>query len=380
MPWGRRNHRFRPGWGPFPVDATGTRACFTLLCYNHQMANRRASITDLAKMLGLSPSTISRALSDHNDVSEATKQRVRQLAEELHYQPNQLAAALRRGRSNALGVLVPHITGHFFPQVVHGIATEAAKLGFNVMICQSNEDVRQEQKNIDLLMNSQVEGILVSLANTTHDIGHFEAVRQQNIPLVFFDRVVEDFRGSNVSSVMVDDYQGAYQVVAHLIEQGCTRIAHFTGPLHLNIHKNRHQGYRDALRAHGMAIDDDLIVYCELSPKGGAQAMRQLLKLPQRPDGVFASNDLAAVGAMQVAKAQRLRVPQDVAIVGFSNEAFASLTEPMLSSVDQRCEQMGKTAVQLLQKMLKSGPNRLGPPRPIVLKPKLLVRESSSRR
>ena len=348
--------------------------------YNLPMANRRASITDLAKTLGLSPSTISRALSDHDDVSEATKARVRQLADELHYQPNQLAAALRRGRSNTLGVLVPHITGHFFPQVVHGIATEAAKLGFNVMICQSNEDSRQEQKNIDLLMNSQVEGILVSLATTTHDFGHFEAVRQQNIPLVFFDRVVEDFSGSNVSAVVIDDYQGAYQVVTHLIEQGCTRIAHFSGPLHLSIHKNRHQGYRDALQAHGLPLNEELIVFCEMSQKGGTQAMRQLLKLPQRPDGVFSSNDLAAIGAIQTVKSQRLRVPQDVAIVGFSNEMFAMLTEPMLSSVDQRCEQMGKTAVQLLQKMLKSGPNRVGPPKPIVLKPKLLVRESSQRR
>ena len=343
------------------------------------MPNRRASIIDLAKTLGLSPSTISRALSDHDDVSEATKARVRQLAEELHYQPNQLAAALRRGRSNTLGVLVPHITGNFFPQVVHGIATEAARLGFNLMICQSNEDTRQEQKNLDLLMNSQVEGILMSLAESTHDIKHFEAVRQQNIPLVFFDRVMEDLRGSNVSSVIVDDYQGAYQAVAHLIGQGCTRIAHFTGPPHLSIHKHRHQGYCDALTAHGLPVLDELTVFCELTPKGGTQAMRQLLKLRQRPDAVFSSNDLAAVGALQVAKAHHLRVPQDLAIIGFSNEAFASLTEPMLSSVDQRCEQMGKTAVQLLQKMLKSGPNRLGPPKPVVLKPKLLVRESSQR-
>ena len=344
------------------------------------MANRRASITDLAKTLGLSPSTISRALSNHDDVSEATKVRVRQLADELHYQPNQLAAALRRGRSTTLGVLVPHITGHFFPQVVHGIATEAAKQGFNVMICQSNEDTRQEQKNIDLLMNSQVEGILVSLANSTHDFSHFEAVRQQNIPLVFFDREVEDFQGSNVSSVLFDDYHGAYQAVTHLIEQGCTRIAHFRGPLHLNIHKNRLQGYRDALTAHGLPVDDNLIVLCEMTPKGGSQAMRQLLKLARRPDAVFSANDLAAVGAMQLAKAHRLRVPKDIAFIGFSNELFTTLTEPMLSSVDQRCEQMGKTAVQLLQKMLKSGPNRVGPPKPIVLKPKLLVRESSQRK
>ena len=343
------------------------------------MAHRRASITDLAKTLGLSPSTISRALSDHDDVSEATKARVRKLAEELHYQPNQLAAALRRGHSNTLGVLVPHITGNFFPQVVHGIATEAAKLGYNLMICQSNEDARQEQKNLDLLMNAQVEGILVSLANTTQDIRHFEELRQQDVPLVFFDRTVDDFQGHNISSVVVDDYQGAYQAVSHLIEQGCTRIAHLTGPLNLSINKNRHQGYRDALTAHGLPVVEDLVVFCEMTQKGGNQALRQLLKLRQRPDAVFCSNDLAAVGALQVVKSHRLRVPQDVAIVGFSNEVFASLTEPMLSSVDQRCEQMGKTAVQLLQKMLKSGPGRVGPPKPIVLKPKLLVRESSQR-
>ena len=191
---------------------------------------------------------------------------------------------------------------------------------------------------------------------------------------------MEDFQGSNVSSVLFDDYHGAYQAVTHLIEQGCTRIAHFRGPLHLNIHKNRLQGYRDALTAHGLPVDDDLIVLCEMTPKGGSQAMRQLLKLARRPDAVFSANDLAAVGAMQLAKAHRLRVPKDIAFIGFSNELFTTLTEPMLSSVDQRCEQMGKTAVQLLQKMLKSGPNRVGPPKPIVLKPKLLVRESSQRK
>jgi LacI family transcriptional regulator len=265
---------------------------------------------------------------------------------------------------------------------VHGISTEAAKLGFNVMICQSNEDVQQEQKNIDLLMHSQVEGILVSLANTTQSFAHFEAVRQQNVPLVFFDRIMEDFRGNNVSSVVIDDHRGAYQAVAHLIEQGCTRIAHFTGPPHLSIHKNRHQGYRDALTAHGLAVEEELVVLCDLDQKGGAHALRQLLKLPQRqrPNAVFSSNDLAAVGALQVAKAHRLRVPQDLAIVGFSNETFTTLTEPTLSSVDQRCEQMGRTAVQLLQKLLKSNSRRLAPPRPVVLQPKLLVRGSSERR
>ena len=344
------------------------------------MQNRRASLTDVAKALQLSPSTVSRALADHKDVSEATKVRVRQLAEELRYQPNQLAAALRRGRSNTLGVLVPHITGHFFPQVVNGIAIEAARLGFNVMICQSNEDGQQERKNIDLLMNSQVEGILVSLSKTTVDLSHFETVRAQNVPLVFFDRVADDFRGANVSAVLLDDYQGAYQVVSHFIEQGCTRIAHLTGLRHLNIHRNRHQGYRDALAAHGLEIDEAYVAQCPMNQQGGAQAIAEMLKLPNPPDAVFASNDLAAAGAMQVIKAHGLRVPHDVAVAGFSNEAFATLTEPNLTSVDQGCETMGISAVRLLQKMLSPNPDRLAQPRNVVLKPRLLVRESSLRR
>lgn len=343
---------------------------------------QRVSLTELAKQLNLSPSTVSRALADHSEVSEATKARVRQLAQQLNYQPNQLAAALRRGRSNTLGVLVPHITGHFFPQVVNGIAIEASRAGFTVMICQSNEDAAQERKNIDLLRHSQVEGILVSLANTTQDFSHFEELRQQGVPLVFFDRVVEDFRGTNVSAVVLDDHQGAYQVVQHLVEQGCRRIAHFSGPLHMNIHKNRHQGYRDALRDAGLPIDEELIVFCEQSQAGGIDGMQRLLReLPQPPDAVFASNDLAAVGAMGVIKAAGLRVPQDVAVAGFSNETFTNLTEPKLTTVDQGCETMGISAVRLLQQMLPTAAEHRQPqPRNVVLKPQLLVRESSLRK
>ena len=340
--------------------------------------SRRASITDLAKTLGLSASTISRALADHHDVSEATKVRVRQLAKELNYHPNPLAAGLRRGRSNMLGVLVPHITGHFFPQVVHGITTEAAQLGYEVMIFQSNEKEAQERQVIDLMMSAQVAGILVSLANSTQDFSHFEEVRQQHVPLVFFDRLVEGFKGQNVTAVTLNDYLGAYQVVEHLIAQGCRRIASLTGPLNLSILKNRHQGYLDALAAHQLEADESLTIICEQDQAGGATAMRQLLRRPaaQRPDGVFAANDLTAVGAMQVAKKHGLRIPGDLAITGFSNEVFTTLTEPTLTSVDQRCEQMGQTAVQLLHKMLTTGKGK-NPPRSVVLKPKVIVRESS---
>ena len=345
------------------------------------MATRRASITDLAAALNLSPSTISRALSNHKDVSEATKQRVRALAAELHYQPNQLAAALRRGRSKTLGVLVPHIRGHFFPEVVHGITVAASKAGYQVLICQSNEDVAQERQHLDLFMTAQVEGILVSVAETTQDFSHFEQVRDQQVPLVFFDRAVEGFEGEQVRAVVLDDYQGAYQATAHLAAQGCRRIAHLCGPLHLGIHKNRHQGYLDALAAHGLVAEDDLTVLCEMNQRGGTLAARQLLKLPAPPDAIFSSNDLAVMGALQVLKKHKRRVPQDVALVGFSNEAFTALTEPQLSSVDQCCSQMGQTAVRLLLQMIQHDAKRgaAAAAKSVVLKPKLIVRESSER-
>ena len=338
------------------------------------MSQRRASLADLARTLGLSASTVSRALADHKDVSPATKVRVRQLADELGYQPNQLAAALRRGRTNTLGVLVPHIRGHFFPLVVHGIATEAARLGFNVMMCQSNEDVAQERRNLDLLMNTQVEGILVSVANTTQDTAHFEEVRRQGVPLVFFDRVLEGFGTEQSSAVSIDDYQGAFQAVTHLIAQGCRRVAHLGGPPTLSIHRHRHQGYLDALLAQGLAPDPALSLTTDMTQAGGAAAAAQLLALPTLPDAVFASTDVAAVGAMQAFKRHGLRVPQDVAFVGFSNEVFTTLTEPTLTSVDQRGEQMGRAAVQLLHQLLQGET-----PVPIVLQPELLVRDSTLR-
>lgn len=333
---------------------------------------RRTSITDLASALQLAPSTVSRALSNHPDISEVTKTRVQQMAEQLQYQPNQLAAALRVGRSRTLGVLVPHITGYFFPEVINGIVTEANQAGYNVMICQSNEDQQQEKKNLDLLMGEQAEGILISLANTTQTFDHFETVRKAQVPLVFFDRIVEGMTGHRISAVVLDDHAGAYQAVSHLIQQGCQRIAHLTGPQHLNIYHNRYQGYCDALRDHGLAVEQELICIGSLTLSSGAADMYQLLRLQQPPDAVFASSDLAAVGALQVLKQLHIRVPGTVALAGFSNEQFTDLTEPTITSVDQCCHEMGQTAVRHLLQMLAGKA-----PAPLILKPRLLIRDSS---
>ncbi|GGF10374.1 LacI family DNA-binding transcriptional regulator [Hymenobacter cavernae] len=334
---------------------------------------KKASITDIAKQLGLSVSTISRALNGHDDISEATKARVWELAKELNYQPNHLAAALRKGRSNMLGLIVPHINGYFFPSVMDGIEAVASKAGFNVMMCQSNEDVRREKKNIEALLNAQVEGILVSMSRTTHEFQHFEKVQQQGIPLVFFDRMPDL---ANVNAVILDDYQGAYQAVKHLVEQGCTRIAHFAGPQHMNTTRNRHLGYMDALRAHGLSVDEQLVYWLPNSSHASGEAgMKELLKLPERPDAIFSSYDFPAAGAMMVLHEHNIRVPEDMAVAGFSNEPFTALTQPRLTSVDQRGEQMGESAVQLFLQMRKRTENF--PAQRIVLKPKLLIRDSS---
>ncbi|OON67762.1 LacI family DNA-binding transcriptional regulator [Hymenobacter sp. CRA2] len=339
------------------------------------MSTHRASISDLAAQLNLSVSTISRALNDHPSISDATKRRVWDMAQQLNYQPNQLAAALRKGRSNTLGVIVPHIDGHFFALVLKGIENGANQAGFNVMICQSNENVVHEKKNLDTLLNAQVEGILVSLSLTTKDVKHFEDVRRRDLPLVFFDRIMES---PDVSAVVLDDYQGAYQAMQHLIEQGCRRIAHIGGPQHLNICKNRYRAYLDALRDHNLEQDASMVYFCDLTLPEGKVAMENLLNQHPDLDGVFSANDLALAGGMQVLRARGRRIPQDVALAGFSNELFASLTEPMLTTVDQRCEEMGRTAVKLLLDMVAEQPRKL-PPRQIVLQPELLVRESSQR-
>jgi LacI family transcriptional regulator len=331
------------------------------------------SMADLARELGVSMTTISRALSDHHSIGAATKQRVLKLAKKLNYQPNHLAAALRKGQSRLLGVVVPYIEGKFFPSVIQGIEQAASKAGFSVIVCQSHEDVQLERRNVETLLNAQVAGVLVSLARNTQDFYHFDKVRSRGVPLVFFDRIPPT---EQVNSVVLNDREGAFQATRHLLEQGCRRIAHLAGPPHLNIYQYRRQGYLDALATHGIAPDEALIITSNMTTEEGAQATRQLLALPNPIDAVFAAGDSAILGALQVLKGQGIRVPQDVALAGFSNEGFTAITEPQLTSVDQRCEEMGEAAVRLFLE-LAAAPDAPFMQRQVVLQPELFVRESS---
>jgi len=329
---------------------------------------------DMAKTLNLSISTISRALSGHPYIKEQTRQRVLVLAQQLGFQPNPLASALLKGQSGIIGVLVPHLTGFFFPEVVHGITVEANRAGMHIMVCESDDTEQHEKDNLQLLLNARVEGVLVSLANATRDFRHFEAARRQ-VPLVFFDRVIES---RDFSSVVLDNYAGAYQAVSHLIGQGCTRIAHFTGDWHLNTFRDRHRGYIEALLAHGLVPDERLQHLSSMSLEQGRAGMAALLALPTPPDGVFSSKDTAAIGACQVVKERGLRVPHDVAFTSFSTEKISVIVEPALTSVDLQCAAMGQAGARLLLELLRAEP-RPAAPQFITLPPQLLVRASSQR-
>jgi LacI family transcriptional regulator len=333
-------------------------------------------MADLARELGVSMTTISRALSDHHSIGPATKQAVLKLAKKLNYQPNHLAAALRKGRSKLLGVMVPYIEGRFFASVVHGIETAASRAGYSIIICQSSEDVAQERRNIETLLSAQVAGILVSVSRTTLDFRHFEKVRKHGVPLVFFDRVLE---GEHINSVVLNDQQGAFLATRHLLAQGCRRIAHLAGPQHLNIYKNRRLGYFEALESHGIQPDDSLLVECDMSVDGGQAATAQLLALSTPPDAVFSAGDSAALGALQLLKSRGVRVPKDVALVGFSNEALTLVAEPNITSVDQRCEEMGQATFRLFTELVEAGATPFSQ-RQVVLQPLLFERASSLHR
>lgn len=335
-----------------------------------------ATIYDIAKKLNITPSTVSRALSDHPRISQKTKIRVREMASQMNYEPNKVAAALRSGKTYILGVILPTTDRSFFSSVIRGIEEVANRAGYNVMITQSNDSTALEVSDINALLKAQVDGIIASIAKQTITFEHFKKIKERGLPLVLFDRVNENL---DASIVVIDDYRGAYSATTHLIEQGCERIAHFGGQQHINIYKNRFRGYLDALEDNGIEFNPDRVILSDLQVADGRAGMTQLLKLPKPPDALFAASDYSAVGAMQTLKDKGLKIPKDVALVGFSNEPFTSFVEPALSTVDQRSEEMGQFAAKIFLEEVQAN-NGDFMPRKSVLTPELIIRGSSLKR
>lgn len=337
----------------------------------------QVTIKDIARELGISPSTVSRALKDHPDISPETKKAVNELADKLNYQPNIVALNLRQSKTNTLGVIIPEIVHFFFSTVISGIEDVAYSAGYNVILTQSNESVEREKIDLKALFNSRVDGMLMSISRETTSFDHIESILSKGMPIVFFDRVYDN---PQLSKVLVDDFEGAKEATLHLIEQGCKRIAHLEGPPHLAISTQRLDGYLEALKQHKIAINKELIIACPLgSIEEGKVATEKLLRLKTQPDAIFASNDLAAMGSMQAIKEKGLKIPNDVAVVGFSNWFFSAMMEPPLTSVDQPGFEMGQEAARLLIRHIEiKGKDDVEiTPETKILKTRLIIRASS---
>jgi len=340
------------------------------------MKKEKATIHDIAEKLNITASTVSRALRDHPRISEQTKKAVLRLAQKLNYQPNHIAAALRSGKSNIIGIIVPTVDRSFFSSVIRGIEEIANASHYNVMICQSYDNYDKEVATVEALLNARVDGIIASHGKETKDFSHFLKAKERGIPVVLFDRYNNDLE---VSQVVIDDFLGAYKATEHLIQQDCKRIAHFTSTLNISIFKERLRGYREALVNNGLKYDESLVIGSNLQAEDGRNSMLQLLKLKEIPDGIFSSSALSIAGAMQVLKEKNIKVPEQVALVGFSNESFMLFTEPTLTAVDQHSMRMGNAAAEIFLEEISSDRLKFIPQK-IVLKPELIIRQSSLRK
>lgn len=339
------------------------------------MENSKVTIHDIAKELNIDSSTVSRALNNNSRVTQKTKDRILEKANEMGYQRNLLASSLRNNKTNTIGVIVPRISRHFFSSAIAGIEETASEAGYNVIICQSLEQFNREQKMANTLLANRVDGLLISISMETTDSDYLQIFKKSGTPLVFFDRHC-DIPGN--SNVVIDDFQGGFDATEHLILQGCKKIAHFSGPQELEIYKNRYKGYKSALEKHNIKLDNNLVIHSKLMEIDGIESAKKLLSQPMPIDGIFSANDTAAISALQYLKGEGIKIPEDIAIVGFSNEPISSVIEPSLTTIDQPGFEMGKIAANLLLAQINDKPDTIVP-KTIILKPVLIKRNSSKK-
>ncbi|WP_298237721.1 LacI family DNA-binding transcriptional regulator [uncultured Algibacter sp.] len=334
---------------------------------------KKTTIKDIANVLNISPAAVSKALHDDSRISKKTKKAVKQVAKNLNYQPNHLASALRRGKSNLVGVIVPRTNSHFFSSVIQNMEEILNNEGYNIIITQSSESFKKECNNIDTLLFTQVDGIIASMANETVDLQYFEKIKSKGIPLILFDRGENDL---NVDYIGINDYDSSHMIVEHLVQQGCKRIAHIGGYKHTRIFNNRIRGYVDALKKHNLPLDNELLLESSLTTEDGREKMLQLLALENRPDAVYVAGDYAALGALQVLNERNIKLPQDIALVGFGNEPFAAMVTPSITSINQHSAEIGKQAAKVFLEHAKKDTVNQSLNK-IILKAELVIRDSS---
>lgn len=334
------------------------------------MENKKITIHDISKYLGIDSSTVSRALNGSERVSKKTKALILNTAREMGYQRNSLASKLRTNKSNTIGVVVPRISRHFFSSVIAGIEETAHDAGYDVMICQSLESIEREKKLLETLLSNRVDGILISISMETAQYDHFDAYENHGFPLLFFDRPCRLDKNTNV---IIDDFKASFEATEHLIKAGRKNIVHLSGPQNLDLYKNRRAGYIAALEKHKLKIDESYVLESQLMKEDGRNLAKKILSFPS-VDGVFSANDTAAISAIQFLKEKGKNIPKDIAFVGFSNEPISAVIEPSLTTMSQPDFEMGKVATTLLLDQIK---NKSILNETKILKPKLIVRNSS---
>ena len=334
------------------------------------------TIKDIAKALGLSTSTVSRALRGSYEISSETKKLVLEYAEKFNYRPNPIALSLKERRSRSIGVIVSEIANNYFSQAINGIESIAYNQGYHVIITQSHESFEREKVNIQHLASRSVDGLLMSLSTETTDFSHVTELHDKGLPFVFFDRVPEKIE---THKVIANNYQGAFDATVHLIKSGYKRIAHITNSEHLSITKERLAGYRAALAEYHIPFNDAYIKYCNhggMILKEIEEAINSLLKLKQKPDAFFTASDRLTTCSFSTLRTLNLKIPNDIALIGFTNSGQVELLDPPLSTVTQPAFEMGQVATELLIQLIESK-------RPVtqfetkVLQTQLCIRKSS---
>jgi LacI family transcriptional regulator len=336
---------------------------------------REVTIYDLAKKLNISIATVSRALKDDPVVSKKTKKKIFDLAEEMGYRSNHFARNLRNRRTQTVGVIVPRLNSYFMSTVIAGIESIANSEGYNLIISQSSESEQKEKMSAKTMFNNRVDGLLVSLSYDTNDLSHFDQFIRKNIPIIFFDRGEQH---DNFTNVLIDNRKAAYEATKHLIQQGCRRIVHITAKPKRNVYVDRLDGCKQALAENNIEFRDENLIIGNLSLEAGIDAAETILKMNPLPDGVLVANDNCAVGCILALKQAGIRIPEDIAFVGFNNDPVSKVIEPNLTTINYPGYEMGEVAARHLINHL-NGTYPIHSTNTIVLRSELIIRASSQR-
>lgn len=339
-------------------------------------SGKRVTIYDIAESLGMSASYVSRALNDHPTVSEKIRQVVKEQARQLNYTHNTYAANLRQGSSRTVGVIVPQINQRFFSEAIAGIEEVCSENNHSLVICQSRDSFEQEARAIETLIRQNVSCIIISISRETQDPQYLQEIQRCGIPLIQFDRVLQDL---DSFLVVNNNREVSYLGVKHLAEQGYKKISFMGGPEHLLIYKNRREGYIKGMEEEGLKIQKNLMVEGAFTKEKAYEAALRLLCMKNRPDAFFAVSDMQSFGILQAARDLNIQVPDQLGILGFSNEVFTEMLHPTLSSIDQKSKELGKTAANIYFNEVLHKKKNDPPMKKKIIQSELIIRESSSR-